>query len=188
MERVNQLMGFEESMIAMLEEPEAYTELVEAIADFKIAVVDKVVEYYKPDSILTMDDLGTARGPLISAGMYRDVVKNSDTRICQAIREKGVFLHFHSCGAIDAFLEDIMDFEPHLLCPYQGGINSQPPPRKNTAIAWFLRVALRTASAAPWPRGRSSPRRSGGPWIFFFPRKTWWSTTAYLPPITESLS
>lgn len=125
LERINQLMGFEESMIAMIEEPEAFAELVEALADYKIAIIEKAMRHYKPDSILTMDDLGTARGPLISTDMYRQLVKPSDARICRAILDQGVFLHYHSCGCIDAFLDDIVEMGPHLITPYQGGINDQ---------------------------------------------------------------
>ena len=57
-ERFHALCGFEESLIALYEEPEAVHELMQAITDFKIAMVAKIKEHYNPDIICVLDDFG----------------------------------------------------------------------------------------------------------------------------------
>ena len=62
-ERFHALCGFEESLVALYEEPEAVHELMQAITDFKIAMVAKIKEYYNPDIICVLDDFGHQKGP-----------------------------------------------------------------------------------------------------------------------------
>ena len=48
-ERLHFLMGFENAMIAIIEEPEIVSAIVSAIADKKIEFIYKAAEYYQPD-------------------------------------------------------------------------------------------------------------------------------------------
>ena len=124
-ERLHQLYGFENAFIAMYDEPEAFLELMGALADFRIRLFRKIAQYYPADLMLTMDDLGSSRGPLMSLDMYRRFIKPFDARIIQALRDLGVFVVYHSCGSMEAFIPDIIEMGADIINPLQGGINDQ---------------------------------------------------------------
>lgn len=120
-ERLHTLTGFEEAFIAMYEEPEAFTELIDAITDFKIRLLYKIVEHYKPDVIFTMDDLGSVNGPLMSHDMYEEMIKPAHLKFGKAIRDTGVIYEQHSDGCIQSFVGDFIEAGAQLLQPVQGG-------------------------------------------------------------------
>ena len=55
-ERLAALMGFEEALLAIMEEPEEVYALFEAITDYKIQALDYIQKYYKPDVVTYYDD------------------------------------------------------------------------------------------------------------------------------------
>lgn len=108
-ERANTLLGFENAFIAMMEEPEEYKALLDACADHKIRVLNKLLPLYQPDEVFFHDDLGTANGPMISLETYRELVKPAHKRIAETIHSYGVLYTHHSCGCMEMFLEDLVD-------------------------------------------------------------------------------
>ena len=124
-ERFFQLYGIAETYIAMYEEPELFLEIMDALADFRIRLYDKFAQYFKPDIILTMDDLGSSRGPLMSLDCYRRFIKPFDKRVIKSIHDNDIYVFYHSCGCMEAFIEDLIEIEADVIHPFQGGINDQ---------------------------------------------------------------
>ncbi len=124
-ERFFQLYGIAETYIALYEEPELFLEVMDALADFRIRLYNKFAEYYKPDIILTMDDLGSSRGPLMSLDCYRKFIKPFDKRVVQSIKNNDIFVLYHSCGCMEAFIGDLIEIGVDMINPLQGGINDQ---------------------------------------------------------------
>lgn len=118
-ERANVMLGFENAFIAMLEEPELYKELIDAITDFKIRLLHKILPLYQPDEVLCHDDLGTAKGPMISLDTYREVLKPAHKRMGDVIRSYGARFCYHSCGNMAQFIDDLMDCGVQLVQPVQ---------------------------------------------------------------------
>lgn len=108
-ERTNTLLGFENAFIAMMEEPEEYKALLDACADYKVRVLNKLLPLYQPDEVFFHDDLGTANGPMISLNTYRELVKPAHKRIAETIHSHGALYTHHSCGWMDAFLDELVD-------------------------------------------------------------------------------
>lgn len=105
--------------MAMVEEPEEFKALVDAIADYKVKLIEKVCEFYKPDEIMVQDDLGNAKGPMMSLTMYRELLKPAHKKIGAAIRAHGVFFTFHSCGKMEIFIDDLIDNGVQMINPLQ---------------------------------------------------------------------
>lgn len=118
-ERANTLLGFENAYIAMMEEPEEYKALVEALADYKIKVLNYAIPLYKPDEVFFQDDLGSSRGPLISLDTYRELIKPAHKRIFETVHSYGVSLTLHSCGCMAAFLDDLVEIGIDGINPLQ---------------------------------------------------------------------
>ena len=108
-ERFAALMGFEEALIAMAMEPEATTELLEAITDYKVAALDYIVDAYHPDSITYYDDIATEKDMFMSPEMYREMIKPHHKRFAQACLERGITPIYHCCGHAEAIVEDMID-------------------------------------------------------------------------------
>lgn len=108
-ERLGALMGFEEALISLIEEPEACYELMEAITDYKIEFAKKVKEFYNPDIFNNYDDIATERGLFMSPDTYRKLIKPHHKRLCAAVRELGMIPIQHTCGRCESLIEDIID-------------------------------------------------------------------------------
>jgi hypothetical protein len=118
-ERSHHLLGFENAFIAMMEEPEDFRALIDAIADYKVKLIEKVAKYYKPDEIMFQDDLGTAKGPMISVAMYRELLKPAHRKIAEAIQKNGIMYTHHSCGHMEAFIDDLLELGVQMINPVQ---------------------------------------------------------------------
>ena len=108
-ERLHACMGMEEAMIALLEEPEACREFANAVADHKIAMMERCRTYFKADLINMHDDYGSNQGPLMSLETWRYIFKPGLKRIVEACHEMGMFYQHHSCGFIEPFVEDLVE-------------------------------------------------------------------------------
>ena len=65
-ERSHELLGFEEALIAMYEEPKEYQSLLEALCNYKIQCIKIIGKYWKPDILNAHDDYGANNQMLIT--------------------------------------------------------------------------------------------------------------------------
>ena len=124
-DRFHALCGFEESLVALYEEPEAVHELMQAITDFKIAMVAKIKEYYNPDIICVLDDFGHQKGPFMSNELFREMIKPYDTALGKAITDAGILYCHHSCGCITPLMQDIYEMGPQMILGLFAPYNDQ---------------------------------------------------------------
>ena len=108
-ERMNQLMGFENALCALLEEPEEVGEFLDAVVEYKIKLLQKIKEYYNPDAITFHDDWGTQNAPFMSPETWCELIKPRHTKIVAAAHELGLIWIQHSCGKYDKLMVDIME-------------------------------------------------------------------------------
>ncbi len=118
-DRLMACMGFNEGLCALYEEPEACAEFFEAVADYKIAYIDKICEYYHPDVIQYIDDLAHANGLFMSPETYRELIKPQHQRIVKAIRDHGVFMEQHTCGKCEQIIPDYIEMGVQSWFPAQ---------------------------------------------------------------------
>jgi hypothetical protein len=108
-ERLADLMGFENAMIALLEEPEACTELFTAITDHKIRLAEKAAKYYKADVFVNFDDIATERNLFMSPDTFRSMIKPHWKRLHNAVKSLGMIPLQHICGYAKTCIEDYID-------------------------------------------------------------------------------
>jgi hypothetical protein len=108
-ERLAALMGFEEAMIALLEEPEACNELFTAITDNKIRQAEAAVKYYKADVFVNFDDIATERNLFMSPETYRSLIKPHWKRLHNAVKSLGMIPVQHICGYAESCIEDYIE-------------------------------------------------------------------------------
>jgi hypothetical protein len=108
-ERLAALMGFENAMIALLEEPEACDELFTAITDHKIRLAEKVAKYYKADVFVNFDDIATERNLFMSPDTFRSLIKPHWKRLHSAVENLGMIPVQHICGYAETCIEDYIE-------------------------------------------------------------------------------
>lgn len=118
-ERMSFLLGMENAFVSMYEEPEEYKAMIECLADFKIRLFEKIINAYHPDEIFFHDDLGSANGPMISPEIYRELIKPCHKKIADAVKSHGVIFTYHSCGHMEAFIDDLIDIGADMINPLQ---------------------------------------------------------------------
>lgn len=107
--RFTHLLGFEDALCAFYEEPEASLALCNAIADYKIALLERVAKYLKPDAYVHYDDVATDRSLFMSPEVYREFIKPCHTRMNDAARALGMIPEIHVCGYCTDILEDLIE-------------------------------------------------------------------------------
>ena len=104
------LMGFEDGLSAMYEEPEEVYAMLEYITDFYYMVGEKCIDYYKPDLVAMADDIATWLNPFFSLDIYRRLIKPHHARIAKLATDRGIPVDMHCCGRGEDFIDDWMDF------------------------------------------------------------------------------
>lgn len=107
--RLTHLMGFENALCAMYEEPEECYALMDAITDYKIEIVKKAAKYFEPDYFTHFDDVATERGLFMSPELYRQLIKPLHKKLNDAVREYGMYPMVHTCGKCEEIVGDFID-------------------------------------------------------------------------------
>jgi hypothetical protein len=103
-------MGFNEGLMALMEEPETCKELLEYVANFYEPIFKKAVNVFKPDVFQLADDTATAINPFISPEMFRDIIKPFHMRMAKIGQDAGCKIMMHNCGRCEDFIEDWFDY------------------------------------------------------------------------------
>ena len=110
-ERLLDISDASEVFVWMATEPDDVIEYANAMADFKIRHVDKVIdEWGLVDFFALSDDWGTQKAPFISPAMWKQIFYEPTKRIADHIKRRGYYVNCHSCGKIDQLVPFIADF------------------------------------------------------------------------------
>lgn len=107
--RLTHLMGFENALCALFEEPEACLDFFDAVADYKIRLAERIKHYFNPDMITSFDDVATERGLFMAPTAYRELIKPSHTKVNKAIHDMGMLPAIHCCGKCEEIIPDFID-------------------------------------------------------------------------------
>ena len=118
-ERTHALMGFEDALCAMYEEPEAYHELIEAITDYKVKLIGIIGKYYKPDVLCFHDDYGANDRMLMSVAQWEEFFKEPLRRVIEATHAAGIIYEHHSCGYIAPIFDQLVELGIDAIDPLQ---------------------------------------------------------------------
>ena len=103
------MVGTETVLIAMLENPEWFSDMVNTFLDRTIALYDMIWdEGYHFDTIFWYDDMGYKNRTFFSEALYTELLKPVHKRAIDWAHNHGIKAHLHSCG-------NIMPFVPHLV-------------------------------------------------------------------------
>ena len=108
-ERINAVMGFENGLMALYDDIEAYKACVNAYADYRIEQFPLLKEYMAPDFLMMHDDWGNQKNMFISPDIWREVFKEPERRMVKAAHELGMYYMHHSCGYVEPIIPDLVE-------------------------------------------------------------------------------
>ena len=122
LERASMLRGLDTMLMDMVADEEFFSALIGKLNDLMCSYARQLLSEVGPytDVIITSDDLGMTRGPLLSPQTYRRLIKPQQARLFGVIREQlAGKLFYHSCGDVVTLLGDLIDVGVELLNPVQ---------------------------------------------------------------------
>ena len=121
--------GLEKFLVDLVERPEVPCAILDMYTDVFIANIHSLMETAgkQIDMLYTYDDVAGQNGLLMSPAMWRKFILPRHQRLNTVIKEYGVKIMYHSCGAIYKLIQPLID-EMHIdvlnpLQPRARGMN-----------------------------------------------------------------
>ncbi len=109
-ERLLSLCSVEEALSWLLLEPEDAADYFNAMADYKIAMVHKLLTEWAPiDIIINSDDWGTQISTFMSPDTFKELILPPMKRVADVVHSYGKFYACHSCGKVEKLVPYMID-------------------------------------------------------------------------------
>lgn len=108
-ERSHFLMGMEEAFIDYLEYPEEMSEMLRAIADFKIAAIKEAYQQIHPDIVYFHDDWGSKQNLFLPPDVWREIIKPLHAEIVKTTHDLGMMFIHHADCICEPLVEDMIE-------------------------------------------------------------------------------
>jgi len=114
------LRGMDNWMCDLVDNHEFVHAFMRKVTDLQLAAALRLIEEAGDhiDLISVADDLGSQKAPLISPGMYRQLIKPYHAEIFAAIKARtSAKVFFHTCGNVYSLIPDLIDAGVDVLNP-----------------------------------------------------------------------
>ncbi len=108
---------YQELLISFITDPKLVHELLEVIGNWNLVAAENMIKA-EVDCIALCDDLGSKDSLLISPDYYRSFVKPWHKRLCERVHELGGRVHFHTHGANQPILDDLVECGFDFINPF----------------------------------------------------------------------
>ena len=118
-ERHWSLRGMQNALTDLYDYPDEVHRLYQKLTDFYMRVMERAKTEYDVDAIFTSDDIGTQNGPFFSLELFRTFFKPYYKQMIDKAHQLGMHFWLHTCGNIEAFLEDFIEIGLDVIHPIQ---------------------------------------------------------------------
>jgi uroporphyrinogen-III decarboxylase len=94
-EMTHHLMGMEDALMALYEEPAAMKELIDYVVQYELAYAEEYIKHIHPDALFHHDDWGSQISTLISPEMFREFFLPAYKKVYGYWKQNGVELIVH---------------------------------------------------------------------------------------------
>jgi hypothetical protein len=108
-ERLHFLMGFEDTFINLMTEPEAMKDLCEAIGEYRYNGMKLMADHVKPDILLSHDDWGSKNNLFMQPEVWREFIKPQYKKAYGYLHDHGVIIMHHADSFMEQIVEDMID-------------------------------------------------------------------------------
>ena len=117
-ERAWTLRGMENLLCDMMGNPEFTEDLLDAIVDYNLKIIEQAVKY-PVDGIRFGDDWGQQTGMIMGPKLWRRFLKPRLAKMYGKVKEAGLPVFIHSCGNIEEVLPDLIEIGLDVYNPFQ---------------------------------------------------------------------
>ena len=110
-ERSHFLMGFEDTLMNFLLEPDAMHELLDYILEYKLQYAKILIDNLQPDVMLLHDDWGAKTRLFMSPEAWREFIKPRTAKLHKYIKDRGVLTLFHADSYLANIIEDMAEID-----------------------------------------------------------------------------
>lgn len=103
-EMTHHMMGMEDAMMNLYEEPELMHELIEFLADFELLKAKQIIDHIHPDALFHHDDWGGQISTFMSPDMFKEFFLAPYKKIYKFWKDNGVELVVHHSDSFAATL------------------------------------------------------------------------------------
>jgi uroporphyrinogen decarboxylase len=123
------MRGFADSLEDLLVAPDFVRAFCERYLDFWVCATRHALEQVGDlvDLVMFGDDLGAQQGPMMNPALYRSLFKPYHADMVATAAEFGKPVLFHTCGAVAAFLPDLIEVGFAALHPVQVSAQGMDP-------------------------------------------------------------
>ncbi|MCR1841142.1 uroporphyrinogen decarboxylase family protein [Murimonas intestini] len=118
-ERLHFLMGFEDTLVNLLMEPEAMHDLLDALLEVRMTYVRLLIDNMHPEVIIHHDDWGNHDSLFMQADVWREFFKERYRKLYGYMRERGVIVIHHADCHCAAIVKDMAEIGVQI---WQGAI------------------------------------------------------------------
>ena len=108
-ELTHNLMGFEDALMAYLEEPEAMGALLDVLTEYKLEYLRILIDHVRPDMIHIHDDWGSKKNLFMAPETWRKLLKPRWARIYAYMHSRGVLVQHHADCVCAPIVEDMAE-------------------------------------------------------------------------------
>ena len=105
-------------MMDFYDNPDFIRELLNQIADYNIAQIQKALNH-DIDGVYLGDDWGQQQGLQMGPDIWREFIKPVVSRMYGVVRKAGKFVFIHSCGDVDEIFDDLVEVGVNCFNPFQ---------------------------------------------------------------------
>ena len=105
-------------LIDFYDHPEFVHELLNAIADYNIAQLNKALKY-DIDAVYFGDDWGQQHGLQMGPKLWREFIYPVLKRMYSAVHAGNKYVFIHSCGDVDELFDDLIGIGLNCFNPFQ---------------------------------------------------------------------
>ena len=110
-ERSHFLMGFEDTLMNFVLEPEAMHGLLDYILEYKLAYAKVLIDAVQPDALLLHDDWGAKTRLFMSPETWREFIGPRTAKLHKYIKDRGVLTLFHADSYLANIIEDMAEID-----------------------------------------------------------------------------
>jgi uroporphyrinogen-III decarboxylase len=193
-EQLHFLMGFEDTLMNMLEEPEAMMDLLDIIGEYRLSYMKLLVDNLKPDVILSHDDWGTKNSMFMSPEIWREMINPQYVKIYGYAKEHGVIVMHHADSFMEPIVEDMVELGIDIwqgVLPQNDIVKLQDQLQGRMTLMGGIDAAIVDHKDTPEDVIRAEVRRACstyGPGGGFIPCMTYGGPGSIFPHVNEIVS
>jgi len=121
--------GMDEALVKMISEPKIYNAFIRQHHEFYMTILLNGLKAAKGycDLCWLGDDYASQKALLMSPGLWRRHIKPYLAEQVRLVRDNGMYVIFHSCGAVREILPDLIDIGVNALLVFQTSAKGMEP-------------------------------------------------------------